>query len=128
MGQALHPIPQFISDLTDALKTHTFRVVQLPVDVAFSGVDGTDIADEMALSADVRKFLLILRRWDRVPGSPPGVIRTFEIPHEFVLDKSHIPSLQCAEDCKETESNGRCCDDRVNPSWIDQERFTYIAC
>jgi len=28
---------------------------------------------------------------------------------------------------KETELNGRHCDDRASLSWIDQERFTYVV-
>jgi hypothetical protein len=57
---------------------------------------------------------------NRHPGGPPVVPRTLESSHEFVLGKSHIPSLPSVlKIAKEKESNDRRCDDRVDRSWID---------
>jgi hypothetical protein len=44
----------------------------------------------------MRKFLLILRRWDRDPGGPPVVPTTLGSSHEFVPLKSHILSFRGA--------------------------------
>jgi hypothetical protein len=70
--------------------------------------------------------LLVLRRWERDPGGPPVTPRTFGFLHEFVVSKSHIPSLQYSED----HDGGRIQRPtlrRPSEFFVDRSRAVYLS-